>query len=110
MLSQEKISIEKAYNSEEFKSNGYKMVDILADYLQKAGNQELESVLPPVSPDEMMEEWDDNFPEEGTQDFTELAKKDYRPLKSPSPPEIRRTPGNFTPATWGYMLFYECFA
>jgi len=67
--------INKAFSSEEFKANGYKVVDILADYLEKAENRTLDNVLPPVTPEEMLKTWSGDFPEEPGGDFTSLIRK-----------------------------------
>lgn len=68
-------SIEKAYDSEEFRVNGHKIVDILADYLKKAGSGQLDSVLPPISPEEMLDLWDAEFPREPSKNPIDLINK-----------------------------------
>ncbi len=68
-------SFKKAFDPEEFRNNGHKIVDVLADYLQKAGCGQLNHVLPPISPEEMLSLWDEDFSEKPEKDLTDLVKK-----------------------------------
>ncbi len=67
-------SIKNAFAPDEFRANGHKLIDILADYIQQASSGSLDYVLPPVSPDEMLELWDDKLPAEPAGNFTEIIK------------------------------------
>lgn len=75
MSPKQTTNINKAFSATEFKTNAYKVVDILADYLEKAENRTLDNVLPPVTPEEMLEKWSGDFPEEPGGDFTALINK-----------------------------------
>lgn len=68
-------TIDKAFSSEEFRKNGHAIVDILADYLEKAKSGNLDNVLPPVSPEEMLNSWSGEFPNDPSHDFISLVKK-----------------------------------
>jgi L-2,4-diaminobutyrate decarboxylase len=48
-------SLAAAFNADEFRSNGYKLVDILSDYLQKAVSGSPMQVLPDNDPDKLTE-------------------------------------------------------
>lgn len=67
--------IDRAFSSEEFRANGHAIVDILADYLEKAQTKKLDNVLPPVTPEEMLAKWPDTFPEKPSGDFLSLVHK-----------------------------------
>ncbi len=74
--STEKLNFFKqAFNSEEFRQNGHKIVDILADYMEKASSGRLNYVLPPIEPDEMMNLWDGEFSAEPGKAPDEMVKK-----------------------------------
>ena len=64
-----------AYNAEEFRTQGYQVVDMLADYLARVTSGEITSVLPHKSPDEMLGLWQGDFPVKGKGEWRELVQK-----------------------------------
>lgn len=56
-------SVKEVYNPEIFRQKGYKIVDMLANYLEKAVNGKQDYVLPAISPDEMLNKWSGEFPQ-----------------------------------------------
>lgn len=66
----------EAYNSDTFRKNGYKVIDILADYLDQATSKKLKPVLPLATPGKNLEEWQGNFsadPSGSLEDFITKA-------------------------------------
>ncbi|MBN1253470.1 MAG: aminotransferase class I/II-fold pyridoxal phosphate-dependent enzyme [Bacteroidales bacterium] len=53
--------LEKAYNTEDFRKMGHEIVDLLADYLNSAYNDENQKVLPWQNPENMLQKWESNF-------------------------------------------------
>jgi len=70
-----KTELKDIYNSESFREQGHKIIDILADYLSDATSNKVKYVLPPVSPDEMLKKWSNDFKEAPSENFEELIKK-----------------------------------
>ncbi|OGI01412.1 MAG: pyridoxal-dependent decarboxylase [Candidatus Melainabacteria bacterium GWF2_37_15] len=63
------------YNPETFREQGYKIIDILTDYLEKATSGDIEEVLPPITPDEMLTKWSGEFPQKPTHNTEDIIKK-----------------------------------
>ena len=63
------------YNPEAFREQGHKIIDMLADYLSDATSNNIKQVLPPISPNDMLELWDAKFEEKPSQDFEVLIEK-----------------------------------
>lgn len=63
--------LEHAFDPEEFRSEGHKLVDLLSTYLQKCRNSEPMQVLPPSEPDDLVEFWTKDLESAGfnLQDF-----------------------------------------
>ncbi len=55
---------ESAYAPEEFRSLGHRVIDKLADYLKAAESRDM-SVLSPVSPEQLLRDWQPDFPAQG---------------------------------------------
>ncbi len=68
-------TLPEKYNSDTFKQHGYKIIDILADYLSDATSGSIKEVLPNVTPDEMLNLWDEDISEEGGANFESLIIK-----------------------------------
>ena len=58
--------LEKAYNVEDFRQQGHQLIDMLADYLANAQNNQDLPVLPYIAPDDNYEKWKTPFTKEGT--------------------------------------------
>ncbi len=71
--SAKKYSLKEIYDPEIFRQNGYKIVDILTDYLQSATSGELKSVLTYTKPEEMLKNWQADF--ENQESFEAIIKK-----------------------------------
>lgn len=56
--------IEKAYDSELFRKEGHKLVDILADYLSECKSNSDQKVMNWKNPDDLLNEWENYFDEE----------------------------------------------
>lgn len=75
MVEKQPTHIRDAFSPESFRENGHAIVDILADYLEDAQNKRLDSVLPPLTPEEMLDKWPGDFPKEPSGDFLSLVRK-----------------------------------
>lgn len=71
----ERNKLMKAYDPENFREQGYKIIDMLANYLDKAGSGNLNSALPAITPEDMDKKWSSDFPELG-QNNTENMLED----------------------------------
>lgn len=69
------IAINDIYNKENFKKQGYKIIDMLANHLHFTVTKENETVLPNITPDEMLNNWSNDFPLEPENNFDELINK-----------------------------------
>lgn len=81
---QDKITF--AYKSEYFKEQGYKMVDMLARYLNETQILNKEKMFPAKSPQEIEQELKCDFKEASNCDFTDIAKElmqDIMPVHHP---------------------------
>jgi len=67
--------LSEPFNSEAFRKQGHQIIDILADYLDQITSKKLDQVLPAITPDEMLVNWSDDFPNKPGNDLAELAKK-----------------------------------
>ncbi|NLE04506.1 MAG: aminotransferase class I/II-fold pyridoxal phosphate-dependent enzyme [Crenarchaeota archaeon] len=74
-LETKSLDMIEIYDAEAFRAKGYKIIDILADYLKKAASNKITQVLPPLSPDEMLGKWQDKFPENPSNNLEEILKK-----------------------------------
>jgi len=66
--------LKTAYDPERFRTQGYKVIDMLADYLKGAMSREIPIVLPHIAPDEMLNLWTGQFPDQGTIAWQEMIK------------------------------------
>jgi L-2,4-diaminobutyrate decarboxylase len=70
--------LEEAYSSAAFRKKGHELVDMLADYLEKAQHDEIQDVFTSFEPARLYEQWSSNifdFPENDSQDFSAWTKK-----------------------------------
>jgi L-2,4-diaminobutyrate decarboxylase len=65
----------EAYDSEDFRKKGYQIIDLLADYLQKAVSNNISQVLPVISPEEMLDAWPAGFPAHPSANLREIVEK-----------------------------------
>lgn len=64
-----------AFDPAEFRATGHGLVDILADYLERAQRGDAMPVLPTVDPDELLAQVSGEFPEDPTDDFLGLLRQ-----------------------------------
>ncbi|HBH17961.1 MAG TPA: pyridoxal-dependent decarboxylase, partial [Cyanobacteria bacterium UBA9579] len=64
----------KAYDPEGFRKQGYQIVDIIAEYLNKAISKDIKQALPYSTPDEMLQKWPGDFSNEPTGKLENLIK------------------------------------
>jgi len=67
--------LNRAYDTEEFRSQGHQIVDMLADYLGDAVGKNVSSVLPDHSPEEMLDRWSGRFDSQGNGDWQEMLRQ-----------------------------------
>ncbi len=68
------MKLTQAYSSEHFRNEAHQLVDVLADYLTKAQNQTLETVIPYRLPQENLQFWQEDF-EQGKGDPISFFEK-----------------------------------
>ncbi|MEI7474008.1 MAG: hypothetical protein WCK67_04450 [bacterium] len=59
--------LNESFNSENFRKNGHAIVDKLANYMKNLEDNQINEVLPPITPKQMLLNWDNNFQ---TKDFS----------------------------------------
>jgi L-2,4-diaminobutyrate decarboxylase len=64
-----------AYDAETFRKTGHQIVDLLAHYLKQSSSRRIDSVLPNVSPAQMLDRWPGTFPEKPGADIIALMEK-----------------------------------
>src|SRR3989339_654587 len=69
------IAINDIYNADNFKKQGYKIIDMLANHIHSTITQENKTVLPNITPDEMLDNWSSNFTAEPKNNFEEIVSK-----------------------------------
>lgn len=69
------IAINDIYNADNFKKQGYKIIDMLANHLHSTITQENKTVLPNITPGEMLDNWSSNFTAEPKNNFEEIVSK-----------------------------------
>jgi L-2,4-diaminobutyrate decarboxylase len=67
--------LQQLYSPTDFRKNAHELVDMLADYLEKAQSNTLESVLPWASPDENLAYWDADFQASPNNNPSDFFKK-----------------------------------
>ncbi len=70
-----KSPIEEAYNPSSFREKGHRLVDRLADYLEKATQGEEEAVFKSFEPETLYREWKRGIGGKGTGDFDSWSEK-----------------------------------
>ncbi len=70
-----KQQINDSYSAEYFKEAGSRIVDILTDYLKQSVERNLETVLPNITPDQMLARWKGDFPTLPSHDFLPLLNR-----------------------------------
>lgn len=78
--------ITKAYDNEIFKREGYKMIDMLTEYLSNEASNSLSKPFPSVTPDDVEEFFKCDFKGAAKVDFIEIEKNimtDITPLHNP---------------------------
>lgn len=71
------MNLQQAYSAENFRQDAHKLVDTLADYLNTAQNQTLETVIPYQSPEENLRFWQEDLAR-GIGDSTTLFEEVIR--------------------------------
>lgn len=66
--------IEKAYNPEEFRNTGHKLVDRLADYLSDLQTSEESPVYKRFEPDDIFESWQETLSPSSGKDFSKTTQ------------------------------------
>jgi L-2,4-diaminobutyrate decarboxylase len=66
--------LQQAFSPDIFRQNAHTLVDLLADYLESAQNQTLESVIPYQEPDESLAFWQADY-EQGAGNIDDFFKK-----------------------------------
>lgn len=67
-------NLQQAFSPDDFRKNAHNLVDLLADYLESAQNQTLESVIPYQEPDEALAFWQADY-EQGAGNVEDFFKK-----------------------------------
>ena len=67
-------NLQQAFSPDSFRQNAHTLVDLLADYLESAQNQTLESVIPYQEPDESLAFWQADY-EQGVGNIEDFFKK-----------------------------------
>ena len=76
MIEKEFNYILDAYHPENFRKEGHVLVDLLADYLKKLEERQVDiEVLPHFSPDEVFSHWESELENPGTKSLTDLFSK-----------------------------------
>lgn len=63
------------YNSENFREQGYQVVDLLADYLKQVTSKQIANISPLTSPEVLLSEWSNDFSGKTNSDVIDLLKK-----------------------------------
>jgi len=71
-------SLKTAFAPEPFRHLGHALIDRLADYLTVSQSRDYPTVLPAITPDQMLTRWDDNFQEEGDEAFGQIIDRVLR--------------------------------
>ncbi len=82
-----KDRIKSAYNSEFFRQNGHKLVDILADYLNKTGVEEQAKMFCSKSPEAIASAYKSDFNKSESGEFSDILKdmfENITPLHHPN--------------------------
>lgn len=66
-------TLQQAFSPDAFRQNAHILVDLLADYLESAQNQTLESVIPYIEPDESLAFWQTDY-EQGVGNVEDFFK------------------------------------
>lgn len=61
MSEEQRSSLESAYDAENFREQGYKIIDTLADYLSSCMHRDNPCVLASDTPEKVLEKWDTDF-------------------------------------------------
>lgn len=67
--------IRDAYDAETFRKTGHQIVDLLALYLKQSSSGRINSVLPNISPAQMLDRWPGAFPQKPGTDVIALLEK-----------------------------------
>ena len=67
--------LNKAYDSEDFRKLGHKIVDLLADYLATTKNTNRQKVLPWQNPDNLLSKWQNNFTNSKNPNIKDIYKE-----------------------------------
>lgn len=67
-------NLQQAFSPDSFRQNAHNLVDLLADYLESAQNQTLESVIPYQEPDDSLAFWQADY-EQGVGNIEDFFKK-----------------------------------
>lgn len=70
-----KSLIEEAYDSDNFRELGHRLIDQLADYLQNSMQGNAESVFRSFDPDTLYEEWTQDLENHANSDFNDWCQK-----------------------------------
>lgn len=76
MMDNDFIYIQEAYHSENFRKEGHALIDLLAEYLKKLEQKQVDiKVLPHFSPDNAFYHWENELENPGTKSLTDLFSK-----------------------------------
>jgi L-2,4-diaminobutyrate decarboxylase len=76
------MNLENAYNSENFREQGYKIIDLLTDYLEKSYEGRQDFVLPPSPPEVLLEKYS-NLQPKSLEGLLEQVIEDSNHLHNP---------------------------
>jgi L-2,4-diaminobutyrate decarboxylase len=71
------VNLQQAYSADTFRQDAHKLVDALADYLQAAQSQQIETVIPYQLPEDNLRFWQNDF-EQGVGGSTTLFEEIIR--------------------------------
>lgn len=66
---------QKAFNAEEFRQNGHKLIEMLADYLEASLKRTEAPVLPDITPESMLNMWKGKFKSSPSEIFEDIIEK-----------------------------------
>jgi len=77
LLNQTKLDEDKitnVFDSENFRTQGHQIIDLLADYLKDISENKITKVLPSICPDKMLENWANDFKNPTVNNIEEIIK------------------------------------
>lgn len=69
------IGLKQLFSPETFRNQGYRVVDMLATYLEETSNRSMKTVLPNLTPDQMVNTWSGEFLTEPTETLDTILSK-----------------------------------